>query len=109
MNLFSKKIAMFCACAFGATFLMSFNQKSDDYGQSIQVYSNAPVSGKVEAPAITGLVRAAVGITRVAVRTATHLTPEVEQMTYTIFGVQVPDNSNGNIELKNEKLYNLDK
>ncbi|WP_396147936.1 hypothetical protein [Flavobacterium sp.] len=107
MNLFSKKIAMFSVCAFGATFLMSFDQKSDDYGQSVQIYSNAQVNGKIEAPAITGLVRAAVGFTRVAVRTATHLTPEVEQMTYTIFGVA--DNGNGNVELKNEKLYNLDK
>lgn len=107
MNLFSRKVAMFSLCAFGATFLMSFDQKSDDYGQSIQVYSSNQASAKVDDVAITGLVRAAVGFTRMAVRTATHLTPEVEQMTYTIFGVANSEITNA--ELKNEKLYNLDK
>ncbi|MEM0542918.1 hypothetical protein WFZ85_09825 [Flavobacterium sp. j3] len=107
MNLFSKKIAMFSLFAFGATFLMSFDQKSDDYGQAIQVYSSNQTHAKGGDVGITGLVRAAVGFTRIVVRTATHLTPEVEQMTYTIFGVANSDISNE--ELKKEKLYNLDK
>lgn len=107
MNLFSKKIAMLSVFACGATFLMSFDQKTEDYGQSVKIYSNEVITGKVEAPAITGIVRAAVAITKVAVQTATHLTPEVEQMTYTILGVTNSDATNA--ELKNEKLYNLDK
>ena len=82
---------------------MSFDQKSEDYGQSVQVYSTTQVNDAGKDVAITGLVRAAVGFTRMAIRTATHLTPEVEQMTYTIFGVA--ENGNGNVELKNEKLY----
>lgn len=107
MNLFSKKIATFSLLAVGATSLMSFDQKSEDYGQSVQVYSRNELTEQVDDYAITGIVRAAVGFTRMAVRTATHLTPEVEQMTYTIFGVANSDISNS--ELKNEKLYNLDK
>lgn len=106
MNLFSKKIAMFSAFAFGATFLMSFEQNSNDYGQSVQVSSTTELVDAGEDVAITGLVRAAVGLTRLAVRAVSHITPEVEQMTYTIMGVA---NSNTTVaELKNEKLHNLD-
>lgn len=107
MNLFSKKIAMFSVFVFGATFLMSFDQKSEDYGQSVQINSNSQIGKIGDEVAITGLVRLVVGVTKAAARTATHLTPEVEQMTATIFGVGNSDNTNA--ELKNEKLYNLDK
>jgi hypothetical protein len=105
MNLFCKKTAMFTAFAFGATFLMSFEQNSNDYGQSVQVYSTTQTIKAGDKVAITGLVRALVGVTRAAVRTATHLTPEIEQMTPTM-GVTNSDVSD--VELKNEKLYNLD-
>lgn len=108
MNLFSKKIAMGTLLMLSATFMMSFDQKSEDYGQSIKVYSNNQINTDEQKTAITAAVRAAaqftVGVTRNAVR---HLTPEMDQMSAYLFGVV--NNEMTTVEMKNEKLYNLDK
>jgi hypothetical protein len=109
MKLFSKKIAMLSLFAFGATFLMSFDQKSDNYGNSVQVYStNSNASIDDGTAEIAGMVRAAVRgavfLTKMAYRAVTPTTPELN----TFF----MEGGNNNItisELKNEKLYNLDK
>jgi len=107
MNLFSKKIAMGSLLALSASFMMSFDQKSDDYGQSVQVYSNVQNLESGEDVAVTGLVRAAARYTVVATRNAIqHLTPELNQISWTVFAIQ---NENENtFALKNEKLNNLD-
>ena len=105
MNLFSKKIAVASILAISSISLMSFNQKSEDYGQSVKVSVVAEVSGQRNAPALTGyLVRTLV---RAAGQAARLLTPELEVPLQTLFGFK-EDNSSVS-KSKQQKLHNLDK
>ncbi|WP_394758951.1 hypothetical protein [Flavobacterium sp.] len=102
MNLFSKKSALLTISIFSATFLMSFNQNETNYGKVTEVSISENVISENQKPTITGLVRVAA---RAAVNAIAHMTPELEQMSYTLMGVKAPDDIEGS---KNEKLTNLD-
>jgi hypothetical protein len=102
MNLFSKKMAFSVVGIVSATFLMSFESNEVDYGKSIEVYNNE-ISVETESDAKVAPVARLVA--RAAVNAIAHLTPELEQISYTILGVTDVSTIE---ETQKTKLSNLD-
>lgn len=94
-----------CVCTTGL-FMMSFDVKNENYGESKEFCETTTLNANPEKAAITGALRF---LGRVAYNAVAHMTPELEQMSYTLMGVKLDDQPiDNNQESKVIKLEKLD-